>query len=185
MNIQNCFAFQFDCKPIKKRLRNSFFRICTFRKQSRKGIKFHRTFRIFLSKVLLWLFWKCQNGSAHHKQPKSAIMFCVERFKIWTTINEPFGFNNRFNSLIVQIRDMFQNVPHTNHVKRLVLIRLYLPQMRLLFLRYFCFILIPWFANRFVLQQIKSPVPAPISRILPFAGWSELISSVCFLALCF
>jgi hypothetical protein len=142
MNIQNCACLPVWLQAYKKALTKFIFPFVT--KQAHvKGIKFHRsTFPIasLLFKVL-WLFLKSQNGSAHHKQPKSAIMFCVERFKIWTaTINEPFGFNNRFNSFIwLSKLGMFQNVPHTNHVKTGFVIRLYLPQIDFFFF-YFAFI---------------------------------------------
>jgi hypothetical protein len=52
-------------------------------------------------KYFLSLLKKCQNGSARHKLPKSAVMFASKDLKLGTaTIKVPDGFSNRFNSFI-------------------------------------------------------------------------------------
>jgi hypothetical protein len=54
-------------------------------------------------KYFIAFFEKCQNGSARHKLPKSAVMF-ASGFKIRTaTIKVPDGFSNRFNFLFAYL----------------------------------------------------------------------------------
>jgi hypothetical protein len=49
----------------------------------------------FFKSIFIAFFEKCQNGSARHK-PKSAVMFCIEGFKIEPLRLVPDGFSNRF-----------------------------------------------------------------------------------------
>jgi hypothetical protein len=67
----------------------------------------------------------------HHKRPKLSVIFCIEGLKFGTAIIKvPFGFSNRFNSLIFQIRNVFQTCHIEITSKNDSLIRWFLQQMK-------------------------------------------------------